>query len=62
MRCKHCGSSRHADEFCPILAKVRLMEQGIPPEALFDAVVQEEELKDLLKDPAKFIKAKRNRN
>ena len=60
--CKWCGSRRHKPELCPLRAKVRLMKQGIPPEALFDVLVQQDELESFIKDPAAFIKRKRSRN
>jgi len=37
--CCHCGSSKHVTNRCNLLELVDLMKIGIPPEHLFDVVI-----------------------
>ena len=53
--CKHCGSSRHAEEQCPIHEKANLMEIGVPPEFLFRDVITAEDLEDAAEQVKEFV-------
>ncbi len=59
MTCKHCGSSRHVEDRCPIIEKVDLMKMGIPPEHLFDMVITAEDIEESI-ELVKEWKAKRD--
>ena len=44
--CCYCGSSRHSPSRCNIKQKADLMTIGIPPEHLFDHVIEADSVGD----------------